>query len=458
MQKIVIIGAGLSGTLLTIHLLRLHFHRPLDITVIDRNPPESLGVAYSTDKHFHLLNVPAHKMSAFPDSSEDFSNWLSSSGYSYPVKSFVPRKIYKEYIQDLLAKELSRKGERVRYASIKDKAIDVLPSEQLLVLESGLKLPYDSLVLALGNYKATALNLADNAYKHHPAYFGSAWDKHLFDNLPENEPVLIVGTGLTMVDTVLTLVQREHRGHITALSNHGYTPMSHNLESVPYHIPNLQPQNIDTALEAFKIVNSHLKKARQQGVSWHSVIDAVRPFTQQIWLNLSIDEKKKFMEHLRHIWGVARHRIPQECSATLNGLLANGQLSIVAGRIKSIRENPGNGLCAEYQERSSKKQLSLEVGAIVNCMGPESNYEKLEDAFVRNLLKRALIRPDELQLGIDCTPEGAVIGKDGLPSASVFTIGPPAKGILWEITSVPEIRAAALNLAKFVTINKTIQT
>jgi uncharacterized NAD(P)/FAD-binding protein YdhS len=446
MERIVIIGGGLSGTLVVINLLKLIPCDPIDITVIDRNPQSVLGVAYCTDKHFHLLNVPAGKMSAFPDKSDDFMNWLTDAGYSFQSSSFVPRKIYKEYIQQTLARELKEKGEKVRYMFLKDKASDVLPAQQVVLLESGRQVPFDKLVLAIGNFKPADLRLPDNGYLDHPRYYRSAWDTHLFSHLPKNKKVLIIGSGLTMVDTVLTLRDQRHIGNIVALSTHGYTPMAHG-DSVPYQFNGLPSHYIRTSLEALKLVNAHLKKARQQGIAWHSVIDAIRPFTQQIWLNLPPAEKKIFMQHLRHLWGVARHRIPRESAALLYELLSAGQLRVVAGRIKSIGVSLENEFLIEYHERSSKRVTFLHAAVIVNCMGPESDYEKLEDPLVDNLLKRALIRTDVLKLGIDCTPEGAVIGKNGLPADWLYTIGPPAKGCLWEITSVPEIRTAALKLA-----------
>jgi uncharacterized NAD(P)/FAD-binding protein YdhS len=58
-----------------------------------------------------------------------------------------------------------------------------------------------------------------------------------------------------------------------------------------------------------------------------------------------------------------------------------------------------------------------------------------------------MIRPDALRLGLDCTPEGVVVDGKGERSAFLYTIGPPAKGVFWEMTSVPEIRVAAQRLA-----------
>jgi len=311
---------------------------------------------------------------------------------------------------------------------------------------------FDRLILAVGNFKATTPVLPDDKYLSHAAFFESPWDERLFDHLTIAKRILILGTGLSMIDMVLGLWKSNHNGNIIALSTHGFMPHPHT-DTATYEVPDLAPESIDTCLKAFKIVNKHIKLARRQGISWHSVIDAIRPFTQRIWQNFSTVEKKRFMEHVRHIWGVARHRIPEESAVVLYGLMAKRQLSIVAGRIRSIQVASHDGFVVEYHERAAKKRAAITVDIVVNCMGPESNYEQLKEPFIRNLLKRSLIRTDDLRLGIDCTPAGNVIDGNGLPLPWLYTIGPPAKGILWEITSVPEIRVAALKLAESIILH-----
>ena len=454
-MRIVIIGGGLSSALLTINLLRQKQAAFIDIIVIERNPPEMLGQAYSTDRDFHLLNVPAQKMSAFSDQSEDFTDWLAEAGYNFGSRSYVPRRIYRLYIKDTLKKELNKKGPSAKYTVMQDCAVDIVPSGRsaaapggafFLVLASGRKIQFDRAILALGNFQPASLNLEDSRYLQHPSYFASAGDYQQFQNRAPIGDVVIIGTGLTMVDTVLCLQQQQYRGQITALSSHGLIPAAHQ-GSPPYEISDLDCRTVSTALDILRIVNRHLKEARRQGIGWQAVVDAVRPFTQELWLHLPASEKKKFMQHLRPIWNIARHRMPAECAGIIHNLLSEKRLSIVAGRVRSIRVEAAGKFCMEYKDRMTEKSQCLTSTLIINCMGPESNYGKLKDLLIKNLLAKGLIRTDNMQLGIDCTPEGALIEKNGRQSSFLYTIGPPAKGVLWESTSVPEIRMAALHLA-----------
>ncbi|RYD73295.1 MAG: FAD/NAD(P)-binding protein, partial [Verrucomicrobiaceae bacterium] len=69
---VAIIGAGFSGTLLAIHLLEAEAGPPLTVALIERRGEFGKGVAYGTSCWRHLLNVPAAKMSAFPDQPDHF--------------------------------------------------------------------------------------------------------------------------------------------------------------------------------------------------------------------------------------------------------------------------------------------------------------------------------------------------------------------------------------------------
>src|SRR3569833_1606988 len=76
---IAIVGAGASGTLPAIQLLRRAAH-PLRVLLFERAPASARGVAYGTTFDDHLLNVRAGSMSEFPDDPPSFVNWLHARG------------------------------------------------------------------------------------------------------------------------------------------------------------------------------------------------------------------------------------------------------------------------------------------------------------------------------------------------------------------------------------------
>jgi uncharacterized NAD(P)/FAD-binding protein YdhS len=105
--SIAVIGGGFTGSLLSIHLLR---EAPPDtrLYLFDRSGCFGSGLAYSTKHAGHLLNVPAGRMSAFPDRPRDFLTWLERqpchvlAGVAPAENAFVPRHLYGAYMRDLL--------------------------------------------------------------------------------------------------------------------------------------------------------------------------------------------------------------------------------------------------------------------------------------------------------------------------------------------------------------------
>ncbi len=79
---------------------------------------------------------------------------------------------------------------------------------------------------------------------------------------------------------------------------------------------------------------------------------------------------------------------------------------------------------------------------------PRDSVNDAPETLFRNLIGRGLIRPDELDMGIEVTPDFAVVDNEGRASDFLFAIGPVLKGTLWETTAVPELRSQAHQIAK----------
>lgn len=240
-----------------------------------------------------------------------------------------------------------------------------------------------------------------------------------------------------MVDTVLTLFNNRHQGKITAISTHGWLPAVHELGFVyPSFADELQDKA--NVFESFKIIRRHAENAEAQNSNWRGVIDSLRPATQSLWMNLPDNEKRRFMRHLRRLWDVARHRIPVECREILCRMENSGQLQILKGRVKKIEITSKNTFSVFYQDKNVMK--NIEADAVINCTGSESNFNKLDVPLVKNLIAKDYIQTDPLALGIQASPDGKI-------SENLYTIGTALKGILWESTAMPEIRAQANHLA-----------
>jgi uncharacterized NAD(P)/FAD-binding protein YdhS len=293
-------------------------------------------------------------------------------------------------------------------------------------------------VLAFGNFLPAHPRSIHTDFQQSNRYFQNAFSSQIITQAINQESVLIVGSGLTMIDVVLSLKKHHYTGKITAISPHGYLPQAHIENPLPVTASYINEQQTYNLLQLFSLVNQQLKFARANQLSVHSVIDALRPHLQRLWLGFSVEDKQQFLRHLRHKWGVARHRAASQSMKVINELLNTKQLELIRGRVYDITSNE-SGFEVQYSNREQASNR-LNASVLINCTGPESNFEKVEFPLIKHLLQANSIRVDALKYGIEASINGEI-------APNLYTIGPPLKGILWESTAVPEIRVQAQQLA-----------
>jgi uncharacterized NAD(P)/FAD-binding protein YdhS len=197
------------------------------------------------------------------------------------------------------------------------------------------------------------------------------------------------------------------------------------------------------------IVKKHLRHAQSLGMDWRSVVDAIRPDMQKIWMLLSLSDKKRFLRHIGHRWGMVQHRMPENAAAIISHMQASGQLQVMAATVSHLLPEQ-NGIKATFVTRRTRRERHLVAQRVLNCTGPESNIEQIVCPLIHNMMAGGLLRSDPLQLGACTTPEGALITKGGNKLDQVYTLGPAMKGVLWECVAVPEIRQQARQLANLL--------
>ena len=446
MKRITIIGGGATGTLLAMNLIKKAGSEPLEINLIECREKFGRGVAYSTTTDVHLLNVPANKMGAFTDDIEHFYKWLVGQGYDYLPNAFVPRKIYGTYLDATLGETIENRGRNVTINLINDEAIDILTEDDsaLVVLKSGEVLPSHRVVLAFGNFLPPHPKLLNQEFTAYEKYFQNPWNPANLDRIATDDDVLIIGMGLTMVDVLLSLRQRKHCGKIFAVSKSGLLPTVHSAAQIyPSFYEELAASN--KVSELLKIILRHIKKAKKTGIGWRAVIDSMRPHTPELWIKLPVAEKQRFMRHLRRIWDVSRHRVPPECADIINEMQSDKQFHPKSGRLRHIEKTDDGRLKVIYAVNGLRSKIR--VDAIFNCMGSESNFTKVDSPLIKKLYSGGAIDSDCLALGINANPSGEIIDRSGGVSTIIYTIGTALKGILWESTAMPEIRAQTNQLA-----------
>jgi uncharacterized NAD(P)/FAD-binding protein YdhS len=451
MSRIAIIGAGLSGRLLALNMLRLASSDAVgSVRMLDRGDERDMGPAYSYEADYLLLNVPAGRMGAFSEDPEHFLRWNRDRGAHAGPWDFLPRRLYRDYILALVREALQARagGTTLEYVRGEVTDIDTEGGCPTIHVEDKGPIVVDKAVLALGNFPPRHPPIENRSALESERYIRNPWDPSVLDCLSRRDTVFLIGTGQTTVDLVVALHRRAHEGRIIALSRRGLLPLAYSGFD-PYESFFEEIKESKTILNTFRIVRKHLDRAESMGIDKRAVIDSLRPDTQAIWLGLLEDEKRRFLRHLFRYWEITRSRIPPESKAIIDAMRASGQLDVLAGRICDLAESEA-AIDVHYANRGRTRHEVAAAALVINCIGPESDYRRIDHPLVRNLMRRGLIRPGPAHLGVDALLNGAIIGQNGAASDVLYTLGSTMKGVLWEVVAVPEIRVQAKRLARLL--------
>ena len=414
-MRVAIVGAGYSGTIAAVEIAR---SAPgAEIILIEKSGRFAAGAAYGTDSPGHRLNVRARNMSALAGDPDHFARWAEGEGHD--GDDYVPRRDYRRYLADLLdraAGVIRVTGEAV---AVEDGGVR---------LESGERIGCEAAVLAGGNYPSRL-----------PAAFGpdgidDPWGADgpaaVARAAAAGGELLLVGTGLTMVDMAVSLDEAGFAGRITALSRRGLVPRAHVSPPLP-PLDRTPPERL-----------SALVREVRSNEPWRASVDGLRPYSVGLWRGLDEAEQRRFLRHLRPWWDVHRHRIAPEVAERIAAMRGEGRLEVMAGRI--VRVEGGTATIARRGGGVTERRFA----AAINCTGPEGAIERVGDPLIRQLLASGRARPDRLGLGLDVDSESRVLGNG--PSPALYALGPLTRGAFWEMVAVPDIRGQAAGVARAI--------
>ena len=449
MRTIAIIGAGFSVTTLAVHLLRAAPPGLDRLYLVERAEGRVGGVAYRTQSASHTLNVPAGRMSAFEDDPDDFLRFVRRREPALTGGSFVPRRVYGEYLADAL--DEARRSSDLPLVRVAGEVVSVAESGcgLRLGLADGRTLPVDHAVIAIGNYPPSDPPVGDASVFESIRYARDPWAADALE-LDRSDDVLLVGSGLTMCDVALALRDADQQGRIFAISRRGLLPQPHRLSAKPP--PHLdRPATLDewpsSAVGLLRGLRREVRQRVGEDVDWREVVTSIRADTPALWERLDVEERRRFLRHARPYWETHRHRSSPGTAHSVEELVETGRLELVAGSLQALAEGDG-GVAATIRRRGSSSSETLLVGKVINCTGPDTDLTRVRDPLVASLRRDGLIRPDGLGLGLDTDDEGRLVAADGSTSGRLTLLGPLRKGRLWEHTAVPELRVATKRVAE----------
>ncbi|BDZ52087.1 hypothetical protein GCM10025867_43280 [Frondihabitans sucicola] len=423
-SSVVIVGGGAAAVFATFALRdrSAALGLPaLHVTVVGREPVVGRGLAYGRAEPHHRLNSPAGKMSLSATDDEAFLRWLDRAGWRdvdgtpADAGSYVPRRVFGDYVESQFAGLLASSPTEVTF--LQGEVVGILPSSAgvTVALADGSSLTAESAVLALGN--PAPGTVATGAARS----LDDPWAPGALDGVTASDRVLLVGTGLTMIDVATSLARRMPGVRLTATSRRLLLPAVHLPEPAAAG-PGLGDE-VATLGEMISAFGAQLRAAKGAGSPWQAVLDGVRPQVQTLWQRLSVADRRRFLDHVARRWDVHRHRMAQAVWAEVSALIESGALTL------------------------SPSVAGTSFDVAINCTGPASVASRGWSRLVDALLDAGLVAPDPTGIGFDTDASGALVDSSGVPSDRLFAIGAALKGALWETVAIPEVRQLAYRIA-----------
>jgi uncharacterized NAD(P)/FAD-binding protein YdhS len=458
-QTVAVVGAGASGTLLAAQLLR-RAEPGSRVVLIERSGAFGPGVAYSSTSDAHRLNVAAAQMAPLPKDPQAFFRWSRRRVDAAAPTDFLPRRLFGEYLADLLDDCERQAGGAVTLERRTDEVLALPrspedPARRRLVLRSGGSLDADQVVLSLGNSAPAAPLGLPAAILASPHFLADPWAPGALRASRAAETVLLLGTGLTMVDVALELGV-SGGPVIYAISRSGLLPRVHRRHPAPAGPPALDPAAPPSLDRLVAVLTSEVVAADDRGEDWRPLIDSLRPISNQLWGGLDAAERARFQREYGRLWSVHRHRMAPQVGDALARLNEKGRLRAQAATLRTARVRDGR-VDVDVVHPGDDVPARFRVDRIINCTGPTHDPGRITTPLVEDLVRRGSVRSNALGVGFDTDPVGTVIGRRGEPVPGLYAIGPLRDGGLFETTAVPEIGQQARALSTVITGNSELR-
>ncbi len=428
-SPVTIVGAGFSAMALASQLMQ----RGIPVRVIGPARDFACGLAYGGNDPGHMLNVPADRMGVDAARPAAFADHLGLEGEAR--RAFLPRAAYGRFLRQHW--QALRESQPARVEGIEASVEEIRPLATggfSLRLDDGRGIEARRLVLALGTAPLPPASAAGRV-------IDDPWAGDAFDGVDIDDPVLVLGTSLTMIDIVTRLLRAGHRGRITALSRRGLLPRRHPEPPLPPQAPS--PALLD-ALQAGRLAEA-VRRYRQEtsgGSSPDALADGLRPQVAAIWRAWPLPVRSRFLRHLRPWWDHVRHRVPADAMKALEAAAARGLFGLRAGRLAGFGNDE-----ARVTPRSARDAIAIPARWIVDATGWDGDPARFaRHPALRGLIAAGAARPDALGLGLACDADGRVFGAHGI-TRNLHVIGGLRRGECWESSAVPELRAQAQALA-----------
>lgn len=494
-----VIGSGMCGITTAFHLAAKNAGkvRPLIVHLFEKES-EVGGLGYRNMPVPLIMNIPISRVSVFVDplGGNHLLRWLQTTDRSawpddirnrwgqvdFTEDDFLPRSIYRMYLQDTLNTLLFMAGVRNAVVLVENaNLVNETPvngrTELQLETEQGTRyLQVDRVALTTGNLppEENPLGLEDDVLGH-PAYVGAmlkGLDRLI--NTPKGKRVLVLGSGLSGMDCLrlrLAAQERTPGGRndvITVMSRHGYMhdPYPEGYQPNPFTAHSILspadvPSNYD---DAERLLQDTINHGLSLGHNTEEILSAIAAtFIVGIFNNLPKDDAVRFIRNNIAYLNAARIGAPSD----MDDVIATSNTTVRAGMVENIRPSrkQPERLTVTSTEPDGTSHTE-EYDMVVSAVGTGYRYDESTPGIWGGLIRDGKARPHWTGLGVDVDVKNGsyrVRDANGNLSDYMFAAGPMVMGSYAEVTgeiqqaqAIPQLRLQCAAMAD--SLMKSLET
>lgn len=453
-RRVVVVGGGLSGASCAIQLSR-RSEIPLEIVIVESSAVLGRGLAYAAIDDDHRLNGPLAAHAIDPCHPDELLEWCQRTGVlmgdpdaTLPSGHvFLRRRDFGTYVGAEVARQAFNAVTGSTIAHRQARAISAAQCEDgsvAVTLADGAMLYAEMLIIATGNAPPRLQPPFRPEHATHPRIIANPLNTPRLAEVPREARVLVVGTGLTALDVLSTLVRQGHAGSITAVSRRGLRPQSQPpaiCGAAPVESDGLRPlDRVMAELPPFiqalgpgyrladvsRALRAEIRKAKAAGGDWYAPFDLVRDAVWRIWPTISAAEKQRFLRRMRAWYDVHRFRSPPPNDRLVRDAEAAGRVTFARATLDAV-DAPAEDGPVTVRLMSGAGTTTQTFDMVINCTGLDAASGYHRDPFLASLVEQGMLVPDTSGIGFavtaDCcaaTPEGAC--------PHIRVIGPPSAG------------------------------
>ena len=416
-----IVGGGPSGISSAIHLLNNLTN--VKIILFDDVKNFGKGIAFNTISDILLLNTSVECTSIFYDDRMHFFNWLKVNNTlcssNFYKNSFVPRRIASEYLLDNLKYHVKKGKKKNIIFQHQHSYLKSYVEKNIFKDSKGKLFDLDYLILCTGHTKIKHGNqpflsneIAENQNIIHLPYINNDINK-----LKKTDRIIILGSKLSAIDTILLLEKNSHEGEIFLISKSGQLPAVRNSMNTDYEpvflslkkiqsILNDKKRKISTSLikamfikelrilygtnqplnDIFELhknpylqLDEDIKNCTDGFNKWELIISNLLDILTYYWSNFSRSEKNFVKKKYKQFISRNISAMPLKNALTIKSFFEKGQLKII-NSITQIEYN-GNSYCITSDNTLEHFDRVINAtGAYVENPNTDTLYKSLSTA------------------------------------------------------------------------------